>query len=105
MAQRQIDHYHLLEEIAAGGQATVHKAWDTRTGQIVALKVMHPHLAKDADYLERFHREARLAAEAEAAKVAEAEAAAKAKAEAAEKEAKGAEAAEETTDTPADGDS
>ncbi|MCZ6789098.1 MAG: protein kinase, partial [Chloroflexi bacterium] len=62
MAQRQIDHYHLLEEIAAGGQATVHKAWDTRTGQIVALKVMHPHLAKDAGYLERFHREARLAA-------------------------------------------
>ncbi|MCZ6890958.1 MAG: protein kinase, partial [Chloroflexi bacterium] len=62
MAQRQIDHYHLLEEIAAGGQATVHKAWDTRTGQIVALKVMHPHLAKDASYLERFHREARLAA-------------------------------------------
>ena len=26
------------------------------------LKVMHPHLAKDPGYLERFHREARLAA-------------------------------------------
>ena len=62
MAQQQIDSYHILEEIAAGGQASVHKAWDTRTGQIVALKVMHPHLAKDPGYLERFHREARLAA-------------------------------------------
>ena len=62
MAQQQIDSYHILEEIAAGGQASVHKAWNTRTGQIVALKVMHSHLAKDPGYLERFHREARLAA-------------------------------------------
>ena len=51
-----------MEEIASGGQATVYRAWDTRTGQVVALKVMHPHLAGDAAYLERFHREARLAA-------------------------------------------
>ena len=62
MAQQQIDSYHILEEIAAWGQASVHKAWDTRTGQIVALKVIHPHLAKDPGYLQRFHWEARLAA-------------------------------------------
>ena len=40
----------------------MYRAWDTRTGQVVALKVMHPHLAGDTAYLERFHREARLAA-------------------------------------------
>ena len=62
MAEQRIGSYRILEEIASGGQASVHKAWDTRTGQLVALKVMHPHLAKDSDYLERFHREARLAA-------------------------------------------
>ena len=62
MAEQQIGSYHILEEITSGGQASVHKAWDTRTGQLVALKVMHPHLAKNSGYLERFHREARLAA-------------------------------------------
>ena len=62
MAEQRIGSYHILEEIASGGQASVHKAWDTRTGQLVALKVMHPHLAKDAGYLERFRREASLAA-------------------------------------------
>ena len=62
MEQHKLGRYQVLEEIASGGQATVYRAWDTGTGQIVALKVMHPHLVKDTTYLERFHREARLAA-------------------------------------------
>ena len=62
MESRQIGRYQVLEEIASGGQATVFRAWDTQTGQVVALKVLHPHLAKDSAYLERFHREARLSA-------------------------------------------
>ena len=62
MESRQIGRYQVLEEVASGGQATVYRAWDTRTGQVVALKVLHPHLAKDSAYLERFRREARLAA-------------------------------------------
>ena len=62
MEQRRIGRYQILEEIASGGQATVYRAWDTSTGQVVALKVMHPHLAGDASYLERFRREAQLAA-------------------------------------------
>ncbi len=60
--QQRIGRYQILEEIAAGGQATVYRAWDTSTGQVVALKVMHPHLTRDATYVERFHREAQLAA-------------------------------------------
>ena len=62
MAQKRIGSYQVLEDIASGGQATVYRAWDTRTGQVIALKVMHPHLVRDATYLERFQREARLAA-------------------------------------------
>ena len=62
MEQRRIGRYQILEEVASGGQATVYRAWDTSTGQVVGLKVMHPHLAGDPSYLERFRREARLAA-------------------------------------------
>ena len=62
MQQQTIGRYQVLEEIASGGQGTVYRAWDTSTGQIVALKVLHPHIAREASVLERFHREARLAA-------------------------------------------
>ena len=62
MMEQRIGQYQILEEIASGGQATVYRAWDTDTGHVVALKVIHPHLVRDTDYLERFHREARLAA-------------------------------------------
>lgn len=62
MQQETIGRYQILEEIASGGQGTVYRAWDATTGQIVALKVLHPHLARDASILERFHREAHLAA-------------------------------------------
>ena len=60
MSQQYIGRYRILERVAAGGQATVYRAWDGTTGQVVALKVLHPHLAHDASYIERFHREARL---------------------------------------------
>ena len=62
MSQQRIGSYRILERIAAGGQATVYRAWDSRTGQVVALKVMHAHIVHDEGYLERFVREARLAA-------------------------------------------
>ena len=60
--QQRIGKYQILEEIAAGGQAVVYRAWDVGTGQVVALKVMHTHLARDVSYVEQFQREARLAA-------------------------------------------
>ncbi len=62
MQQQTIGRYQILEQVAAGGQGTVYRAWDTSTGQVVALKVLHPHLSADPSILERFHREARLAA-------------------------------------------
>ncbi len=62
MQQRTIGRYQVLEEIASGGQGTVYRAWETTTGRVVALKVLHPHLSSDAGVLERFRREAQLAA-------------------------------------------
>ena len=69
MLQR-IGKYEIIETVASGGQATVYRARDTQLGRIVALKVMHPHLASDADYVERFVREARTAASLSHANVA-----------------------------------
>ena len=61
MSQQRISKYQVLEEIASGGQATVYRVWDTQTGSILALKVMHPHLTRDTSYVERFKREAAIA--------------------------------------------
>lgn len=60
--QQTIGRYQVLEEVASGGQGTVYRAWDTSTGNVVALEVLHPHLSRDPAILERFHREAQLAA-------------------------------------------
>ena len=60
MSQERIGRYGILDRIAAGGQATVYRAWDSESGQVVALKVLHPHLTHDADYIRRFRLEARL---------------------------------------------
>ena len=62
MEQRTIGRYQVLDEVAAGGQGAVYRAFDPDTGEIVAVKVLHPHLGRDTSYLERFQREAQLAA-------------------------------------------
>ena len=59
---KQIGRYQVLEEIASGGQGAVYEVFDPQTGQILALKVLHPSLTADPTYLERFRREATLAA-------------------------------------------
>ena len=42
--------------------STVYRAFDTVLERPVAIKLMHPSVAADADQLERFRREARLVA-------------------------------------------
>ncbi|WP_326599477.1 Stk1 family PASTA domain-containing Ser/Thr kinase [Streptomyces sp. NBC_01803] len=54
--------YRVEERIAVGGMATVYRALDTRLDRVLALKVMHPALAADAAFVERFIREAKSAA-------------------------------------------
>ena len=54
--------YQVLALLARGGMATVYQAVDLRLDRVVALKVMHPHLAEDPDFVARFKREAKSAA-------------------------------------------
>ncbi|MBW5252516.1 Stk1 family PASTA domain-containing Ser/Thr kinase [Streptomyces poriferorum] len=51
--------YRVDARIAVGGMATVYRAMDTRLDRVLALKVMHPALAADASFVERFIREAK----------------------------------------------
>ncbi len=54
--------YRVGPRIARGGMATVYEATDERLGRAIALKVMHPDLAEDRDFVARFISEARSAA-------------------------------------------
>ncbi|WP_162467107.1 Stk1 family PASTA domain-containing Ser/Thr kinase [Streptomyces cavernae] len=51
--------YRVEARIAVGGMATVYRAVDTRLDRVLALKVMHPTLAADVSFVERFIREAK----------------------------------------------
>jgi hypothetical protein len=50
--------YAVGSRLGRGGMGEVYKATDTRTGNSVAIKMMHPHLSKHARALRRFLREA-----------------------------------------------
>lgn len=54
--------YEIVDRLARGGMATVYRARDRRLDRVVALKLMHPHLADSPDFVARFRREARAAA-------------------------------------------
>ena len=54
--------YRLNSLIAKGGMAEVWEGQDQTLGRTVAVKILHPHLAVDRSFLERFRREAVAAA-------------------------------------------
>ncbi|MSW14640.1 MAG: Stk1 family PASTA domain-containing Ser/Thr kinase [Actinobacteria bacterium] len=54
--------YQLQKLIATGGMASIYEAIDIRLDRHVAVKIMHPHLANDEEYVTRFIREAKAAA-------------------------------------------
>ena len=54
--------YQLEQLIAAGGMASIYVGIDTRLDRQVAVKIMHPHLANDEEFVNRFIREAKAAA-------------------------------------------
>ena len=51
--------YELISLIASGGMASIYKATDLRLDRFVAVKIMHPHLANDEEFVHRFIREAK----------------------------------------------
>ncbi len=55
--------YQVISLVASGGMASVYLANDQVLERKVALKVIHPHLAKDKSFVEKFHREAKMAAQ------------------------------------------
>jgi serine/threonine protein kinase len=54
--------YRILDEVGQGSVATVYLAKDLESNQVIALKIIHPHLIGEGQFLERFQREARLLA-------------------------------------------
>ena len=54
--------YEILDRLGAGAMGTVFKARHLKLSRIVALKVLRPSLARDARYVERLRREARIVA-------------------------------------------
>lgn len=54
--------YELLELIGGGGMADVYKAQDKLLDRAVAVKILHQQYANDAEFVEKFRREATAAA-------------------------------------------
>ena len=57
---RTIDQYVLGSVVGRGSMGEVYEATNTDGGQIVALKVMHPHLSESRGQVTRFIREAQI---------------------------------------------
>ena len=63
MINRTIKGYEIKQLIATGGMAAIYRASHIATGQTVAIKILHGHLAQDKDFITRFEREAKAAAD------------------------------------------
>jgi eukaryotic-like serine/threonine-protein kinase len=61
-APQTIAHYRISAKLGQGGMGAVYRATDTKLGREVAIKVLPPSFAEDADRVARFTREAKVLA-------------------------------------------
>jgi len=60
---RTLGKYQIVERVGRGAMAEVYKAYQQSLDRHVSIKIMHSFLAEDKDFLDRFQREARAAAQ------------------------------------------
>ncbi|MGB4844397.1 MAG: serine/threonine-protein kinase [Ferruginibacter sp.] len=63
MIGEKIHNYEITAHLGQGGMGTVYRATDTMLGREVALKMLHPQLTIQPQFLERFKKEARVLAQ------------------------------------------
>jgi|GEM_PF-643250 len=62
MINRTVRNFEIKELIATGGMAAIYKAVQISLDRVVAIKILHGHLAQDQNFITRFEREAKAAA-------------------------------------------
>ncbi len=62
MIGKTLSHYRIVEKLGAGGMGEVYVAEDTTLSRKVALKVLPPEMAENAERRARFQRKAKAVA-------------------------------------------
>jgi len=57
------DRYEILELLGTGGMSSVYKANDPNLDRVVAIKIIHPHLSVNEEFIRRFRTEAQSVAQ------------------------------------------
>ena len=59
MARKKLGKYEIIDRIGRGGMAEVYRGYHAALDRYVAIKLLHPFLADDPEFKDRFENEAR----------------------------------------------